>query len=100
MKLFSSLGLNITFLQEFFRSTGSSQFPDLVTGLTLPRLLSFSFSLSALSGCIISLLILYVSLVIGEVYCVVSGFKAFLNLCAISGNYRYVVCFQIQYCIS
>lgn len=53
MKLFSSLGLNITFLQDFSRSAGSSPLSDLVIDLPLPHLLSISFSLTALSVCII-----------------------------------------------
>ena len=53
MKLFSSLGLNITFLQDFSRSAGSSAVSDLVIDLPLPHLLSISFSLTVLSVCII-----------------------------------------------
>lgn len=53
MKLFSSLGLNITFLQDFSRSAGSSLLSDLVIDLPLPHLLSISFPLTAISACII-----------------------------------------------
>lgn len=53
MKLFSSLGLNITFLQDFCRSAGSLLLSDLVIDLPLPHLLSISFSLTAISACII-----------------------------------------------
>lgn len=49
MKLFSSLGLNITFLQDFSRSAGSLLVSALVIDLPLPYLLSISFSLTALS---------------------------------------------------
>lgn len=51
MKLFSSLGLNITFLQDFSRSAGSSPLSDLVIDLPLPHLLSISF----FSHCVICL---------------------------------------------
>lgn len=43
MKLFSCLRLNITFLQDFSRSTGTSLLSDLVIDLPLPHLLSISF---------------------------------------------------------
>ena len=53
VKLFSSLGLNITFLQDFSKSASSLPVSDLVIDLPLPHLLSTSLFLVAIPARIV-----------------------------------------------
>lgn len=68
MKLFSSLGLNITFLQNLSGSAGSSPLSDLVIDLALPHFLFYLFfSLSVIH----LYYFLLISLVIRDRVCLV-----------------------------